>query len=174
MVFGRTKLNEVNTGTELNARDRWLLTEVERCKARIAVLRSVNTYGERVWAVDPELSESEATQLGYILTRGLLPVHRRLVALGITLFAHTDWGLKETEAMRGGVARMLEALAQRPRAHAAIQEIDLWILKHFIFHFGMPYQHIMDKVLPEHLKLIDTRTARIAELVTRLPNAAID
>lgn len=174
VVFGRAKLDEVNTGTELSAVDRWLLEQMTQAQAPIAVFRSVNDAGERVWAVDPELGSDETEQLGYVLTRGLLPVHRRMVTAGVALFAHTDWGLKETEAMRGGVRRMLEVLAERPRAHPAVQELDVWILKHLLFHFGMPYQHIIQNVLPDHLRLIGGRAERARELVARLPHAAID
>lgn len=174
IVVGRAKLDEVNAGTELNAMDRWLLDQVEQTGASIAVFRGVGADGARAFTIDPELDERDAEQLGYVLTRGLLPVHRRMVKAGVTLLAHCDFGPREHHAMRVGVRRMLETLEARPRAHPAVQEMDLWILRHLLFHFGMPFEHIVKKVLPDHLRLIAARSARARELVARLPHAAID
>jgi hypothetical protein len=69
---------------------------------------------------------------------------------------------------------MLQVLEQRPRAHQAVQDLDVWILRHLLFHFGMPYDHIVTKVLPEHLRLIEARVTRTRDLVSRLPHGAID
>lgn len=175
-VFGTERIEALKQPTSLSAADRFLLEQTKQRGERVhlAAVRAVNDEGDRLWGFDPALSGSETEELGYLITKSLLPVHRRMMANGIALLAHTECGPRECYAMRYGVRRLLAELEASPHADAALTDVDRWILRNMLFHFALDLEHVTTSLLPNQIRMIERRWSRVSELVTKLPRHFLD
>jgi hypothetical protein len=176
MVLGPERLERWREPTSLSPGDRLLIEETRRRRGRVHIgaIRARNELGECVWSFDPNLTGTQVEELGYLLTCVLLPVHRRMLANGVAVFAHTEWGTLECYAMRQGVRRLLAELRAHPHPDAALTEIDLWILRNMLFHFSLSLQHVTTHLLPHQIRLLERRWDHVSELLTKLPSHFVD
>jgi hypothetical protein len=175
MVVDRKRLNAVRGSDSVNDVEKRILRHCERRKGRchVAIFRGVTSAGQTGWSFDPTFDERELGEAGYVMTRALLPLHRRMLANEILLFVHSEWGDRECVAMRKGVELAIEEAAARPDADSALVRADLWILKNMLFHFALPMDRIIESVLPPHLRMMHTRLPRVRTLVAELPKTSI-
>ena len=175
-IFGEERIEALKQPTSLNAADRYLIEQAKKCGSRVhlAAIRAANEAGERLWSFDPKLSSSQAEELGYLITKSLLPVHRRLMANGVALLAHTEWGTRECYAMRYGMRRLLTELEQQPHADAALTDVDRWILRNMLFYFALDLELVASSLLPNQIAMLERRWARVSDLVTKLPPHYLD
>lgn len=175
MTVGRKRIDDLRKPTGISSVERWLIEQARQRgpSGRIILFRAVNDAGERVWQFDPSLAESELEEGGYVLSKALLPFHRRLLASGVVLMVHTDWGLRECYAMRSGGQRALVDIEGLP-AGDPTREADRWVLTHMLLHAALNLDHIVKTLLPDHLNMVERRWPRVRELVARLPASAID
>ena len=174
MVLGRERIEKLRSPGSLSQVDRWLIGQAQarRGNARIVLFRACNSAGDRVWQFDPGLREAELEEAGYLLTCALVPFHRRLLDAGVVLMAHTDWGIRECYAMRYGVRRREQELAQS--AEGPLREVDRWLLGNMLLHVALSLEHVAERLLPNHLSMVDRRWLQLAPLLSQLPRSAID
>jgi hypothetical protein len=175
MVVDRKRLAAVRGSESVNDVEKRILRECEQRKGRchVAIFRGITTAGHVGWSFDPSFDERELGEAGYVMTRALLPLHRRMLANEILLFVHSEWGDRECLAMRKGVELAIEEAAARQDADSPLVRADLWILKNMLFHFALPMDRILESVLPPHLRMMHTRLPRVRTLVGELPKASI-
>lgn len=175
MVVDRKRLEAVRGSDSVNEVEKRILRECEQRKGRchVAIFRGVTASGQVSWSFDPRFDERELGEAGYVMTRALLPLHRRMLANEILLFVHSEWGERECIAMRKGVELAIEEAMARPDVDTPLVRADLWILKNMLFHFALPMERIIDSVLPPHLRMMHTRLPRVRTLVAELPKASI-
>src|SRR5690606_7392457 len=156
--------------------DRWLIEQATRGGTnRIVLFRAKDRAGERVWQFDPSLSDAELEEAGYLLTVALIPFHRRLLAHGIVLMVHTDWGLRECYAMRHGVRKLEGELEREARgSDSPVAQIDQWLLSNMLLHVALSLDHVASRLLPLHLGMIDRRWKQLEPMLAALPPHAID
>jgi hypothetical protein len=82
--------------------------------------------------------------------------------------AHTDWGIRECFAMRRATEELVTELEGSDDRHPQVQ-IDLWILKNMLLHAALSHEHVVDSLLPRHLRLLARRRARIESLLAASP-----
>ncbi len=176
MVVGRERIQNLKRPTGMNHVDRWLLEQAasRASRAKVILFRAMNDVGERVWQFDPALNDQELEEGGYVLTRALLPFHRRLLAAGMVLMVHTDWGLRECYAMRHGVRKLKQELEQGPDKADPIVEADRWILSNMLLHVALSMNHVVSQLLPSHLAMLERRQVFLKNLVASLPASSID
>lgn len=164
MVFGRTQLDKVQAARGLSPVEQWLVAYAaghsEQC--RIMILRAVNSEQERVWLFDPSFDNDTLQVAGYVMTQALLPFHRALMAAGVMLLAHTDWGDRESYGIRHGVWRCIEELSTKTELSLE-QEQNLAVLKTMVHHMSLSLDHVVTHLLPGHLHMVDRRWARMQE-----------
>jgi hypothetical protein len=175
MIIGRQRIDHLRRPTGISPVERWLIEQARQrgSAARIILLRAVNNAGERVWQFDSSLTDPELEDGGYVMSRALLPFHRRLLASGVVLMVHTDWGLRECYAMRSGTQKALGEL-EHPQESDPTREADRWVLTHMLLHAALNVEHIVQTLLPHHLAVVERRAPRLRELIARLPASAID
>src|SRR5688572_15127601 len=175
-VFGVERIEALKKPTSLSAADRFLLEQTRQRGHRVhlAAVRATNEAGDRLWGFDPALSSSEVEELGYLITKSLLPVHRRMMANGIALLAHTECGTRECYAMRYGVRRLLTELDEAPHTDAALTNVDRWILRNMLFHFALDPEHGTMSLHQDQIRVMERRWARVSDLVTKLPRHFLD
>jgi hypothetical protein len=175
VVIGLKRIRDLRKPTGISRVERWLIEQAHQgsSSAHILLFRAVNNEGERVWQFDPDLSEPDLEEGGYVMSKALLPFHRRLMAGGIVLMVHTDWGLRECYAMRSGVQKALAEIARSPNEDPT-READRWVLSHMLLHAALDLDHIVQSLLPGHLTMVKRRWPRVRELIARLPANAID
>jgi hypothetical protein len=175
IVVGAARLQQVRHATALSPVERWLLEQIESRgdRARVVLFRAVNDKRQRVWEFDASLSETELKEAGYVMSKALLPFHRRMLARGVVLMVHTDWGLRECHAMRHGIRLLVHELDAVPERNA-VEEADRWVLSHMLLHVALGLDHVTTSLLPRHLTMIERRYPSVLELVSRLPPDAID
>jgi hypothetical protein len=175
MIIGRKRIDELRRPSGISPVERWLIEQARLLAAsgRIILFRAMNDGGERVWQFDPTLSDPELEEGGCVLSKALLPFHRRLLASGVVLMIHTDWGLRECYAMRSGVQKALLEV-DRSTDSGPTREVDCWVLNHMLLHAALKLDHVMASLLPRHLPMVERRWPRVRELVARLPPTAID
>lgn len=175
MVVDRKRLDAVRGAESVNEVEKRILRECEQRKGRchVAIFRGVTASGQVGWSFDPSFDERELGEAGYVMTRALLPLHRRMLANEVLLFVHSEWGERECIAMRKGVELAIEEAMARPDVDTPLVRADLWILKNMLFHFALPMERIIETVLPPHLRMMHTRLPRVRTLVAELPKASI-
>lgn len=175
MVVGRKRISELRVPAGISRVERWLIEQARQGgpAARIVLFRGVNDAGERVWQFDPSLTQTELEEAGYVMCKALLPFHRRLMAGGVVLMVHTDWGLRECYAMRTGVQRVLDE-SGLSRGADPTREADRWVLRHMLLHAALDLDHVVKTLLPAHLTMVERRLTRVRELVAQLPARDID
>lgn len=175
MIVDRKRLDAVRGTDRVNEVEKRILRECEQRKGRchVAIFRGVTVSGQVGWSFDPSFDERELAEAGYVMTRALLPLHRRMLKNEILLFVHSEWGDRECLAMRRGVELAIEEAAARPDADSPLVRADLWILKNMLFHFALPMERIIESVLPPHLRMMHSRLPRVRTLVGELPKASI-
>src|SRR5205814_7583732 len=92
MIIGRERIEKLRHAGDVNQVERSLIAQVRRRDdVRVVLFRAKNDTGERVWQFGPDLEDSMMEDAGTVMTRALLPLHRRLMAAGVMLMVHTDW-----------------------------------------------------------------------------------
>ena len=159
---------------ELSAADRWIVERVRGYGGRcpILILRGADDDGERLWQFDPTFGDDELEEVGSLLSRALLPLYRRFLCAGVILFVHTEWGARETPPMRRGIARLAEEVSAASTT-AAMRDLDLWILKNMLLFSSLSTNHVIETLLPEHLRLVAHRQRQVSDVVARV-SAQID
>ena len=142
-------------------------------RVRVVLFRAMNSAGQRVWQFDPDMSEEELEEAGIVFTRALLPFHRRLMAAGIVLMVHTEWGIRECYAVRHGL-RVLSKQLESKSNPTPVEEADRWVVGHMLLHVALNLEHVTTTLLPAHLTMVERRWPRVQELVSLLPHDAID
>jgi hypothetical protein len=179
MIIGRKRIDDLRKPSSISRVERWLIEQARKgsSSASIVLFRAVNDAGERVWQFDPALSQADLEDGGYVMSRALLPFHRRLMASGVVLMVHTDWGIRECYAMRTGVERAIaeqEGVEKAPPAESnPTREADRWVLRHMLLHAALDLDHVLKTLLPGHLSMVERRLSRVRELVAQLPADAI-
>jgi hypothetical protein len=166
MVIDRERLDRVGHSSSLSPVERWLVEEArERGDgARVVLFRAANSANERVWEFDRNFNEKELQEAGVIMTRALLPLHRALLASGVVLMVHTDWGPRESHAMRFGVQTLTQEITRSSEGTAA-HRVDEWILRNMLMHVALGLDHVVQKLLPGQMGLIERRWSRVVELL---------
>ena len=174
IVVGAARLEQVAQAKGLSPVERWLIEQIQQRgeRARVVLFRAVNDKRERVWQFDPALSEDQLQEGGYVMSKALVPFHRRMLASGVVLMVHTDWGLRECYAMRQGIRRLVQEL-DAVRDRDAVEEADRWLLSHMLLHVALGLDHVTTSLLPTHMTMIERRYPSVLELVSQLPPDAI-
>jgi len=174
MTIGRKRIVELRRPSGISRVERWLIEQAgERgSSARILLFRGANDAGERLWQFDPSLSDVDLQDGGHVMSKALLPFHRRLMASGVVLMVHTDWGLRECYAMRSGLQKALGELGPSARKDPTV-EADRWVLSHMILHAALDLDHVVKSLLPSHITMVERRLPRVREIVARRPGGAI-
>lgn len=170
MVIGQKRIDDLRKPSGISRVERWLIDQARKggASAQIVLFRAVNDAGERVWQFDPSLSQANLEDGGYVMSKALLPFHRRLMASGVVLMVHTDWGIRECYAMRTGVERAFDEQESSSEANPT-RAADRWVLRHMLLHAALDLDHILRSLLPKHLTMVERRLSRVRELVARLP-----
>ena len=83
----------------------------------------------------------------------------QLMASGVMLMVHTEWGLRECHAMRHGVGTLIKALDEAPTG-TPLAEADRWLLTHMLLHVSLDLTHVTGILLPTHLTMVNRRWPR--------------
>jgi len=166
MVIDQARLARVGNSSSLSPVEEWLVEEARRRGdgARVLLFRAANSANERVWEFDRRFNEPELQKAGAIMTRALLPLHRALLTSGVVLMVHTDWGRRESYAMRHGVRALTEEIT-RSSYGSATRRVDEWILRNMLMHVALSLNHVTEKLLPAQIGLIERRWPRVVDLL---------
>jgi len=96
--------------------------------------------------------------------RRRLRLHRALLASGVVLMVHTDWGHRESFAMRYGVRALTLEIARSAMPNTA-RRADGWILRNMLMHVALSFDHVVYKLLPAQIGLIERRWSRIVKML---------
>lgn len=167
--MGRDRLDHIARTDDVNEVEQKLIKEAQARDARVVLFRAA--VGERLlWQFDPSFDDDELVQAGYVMTMGLLPLHRRFVRAGVVLLFHSGWATRECYAMRAGVERAAEGRT----GHGGCDRLDRWILRTMLHHVALSDEHVLENLLPTHLSLINRRRRRVQSLVGATPAKFVD
>lgn len=147
-------------------------TILDRIAARpeetpILILRGADDEGRSLWSFDPSFDEQELEETGLVFSRAVMPFYRGLLDRGVVLFVHSDWGYREI----GPIRRGLNALADQvgtSSTNAAVAAIDEWIVRNMLLYSSLSLQHVLQRLLPTHLRLLERRGDRVRRLFDRV------
>lgn len=166
MVIGRERLAHLARSASVNDVERDLIATAARQRARIVLLRAANDEGERRWDFDPDLSERELERAGAVMGRALLPLHRRLVSVGVMLMVHTEWSPRDCYTMRAAARTLIE---ERQGSRDPLGQLDIWLLENMLLYVSLGAGHITEKLLPSYLGAIERRLPRMGSILATLP-----
>jgi hypothetical protein len=167
MVIDRARLDRVGKSSSLSPVEEWLVEEASRRGdgARVVLFRAANSQNERLWEFDRSFDDVELQEAGVIMTRALLPLHRALLASGVVLMVHTDWGRRESYAMRHGVHALTGEVTRPDYEGGASRRVDEWILRNMLMHVALSLHHVIERLLPAQMGLIERRWSRVIQLL---------
>ncbi len=139
----------------------------------ILILRGADDFGNRLWEFDPNFDDQQLEETGRAFSRSVMPLYRQLVAHGIVLFVHADWGNREIPPIRRGLAQLADDLGTT-HSDPAVSALDEWVIRNVLLYSSLSLRHVIEKLLPEHLSLLARREARAARLVEALPRGILD
>ncbi len=173
VILGAARLAELRDDLRRAPIDHQIAREIRRRTGRVEIMifRGVGPAGA-TWRFDEALGDDDADELGYLLTRSQLPTWRALVANGVHLHLHTDWGVRETAACRRGAARLRQELAA-DGAVRSVERFDAYMLSYLSLFYSADLDHVLGELLPSQLGLIEQRAARVRSFLEGLPRDAI-
>ncbi len=160
-----SRCDELRSTTEPGSIDTLVLERARASRARVklGIFRGRNDAGTGSWGFADDVDDRTGRELGRLLMQAQLPVYRELHDMGWLLFAHVEWGARETEFLRQGA----RALAQSMMADRARRTDDIWLLRHLCFFFTTRYSRMLSGVLPEKLAMLEKLPRRRATEVSR-------
>jgi len=172
ITLGAARLAELRTDLKRATVDQQIVREIKRRRGRVQMLifRGVGPNGA-AWRFDPALSDDDAEELGYLLTKSQLPTWRRLAVSGVHLHLHTDWGVRESGTCRRGAVRLRHELTTG--TPGATARFDAYMLSYLSLFYSADLDHVLRDLLPNQLGLVEQRAARIHELIADLGRDAI-
>jgi hypothetical protein len=176
VVVGRERLGQLRASGQASSIDHEILSRVRAAGDHVNVLifRGRAPEGRGRYSVDPDLSDEERAELGYLLVFSQTPTYRRFLAAGILAFLHVELFGATLDAFRSGTERMLNELERNViEIDPAVRAVDTWVLKHLSFYFSLGLDSVLERILPDKMPLFESREPRIREMLTRLPPAAI-
>ncbi len=133
----------------------------------ILILRGADDDARRLWSFDPSFGEQDLEEAGLIFSRAVMQFYRGLLHRGVVLFVHSDWGSREI----GPIRRGLDALADQVSTSCtdgAAAAIDEWIVRNMLLYSSLSLQHVLQRLLPTHLRLLERRGDRVRRLFGRV------
>lgn len=167
MVIGTDRLERLAGSDSVNEVERGLVDEAAQRSATAVILRAANDRGERLWNFDEGLSETELIEAGPIMCRALLPLHRRLAAIGVLTMVHTEWTPRDCYTMRVGAQRLLR---ERSQADDPLSGLDVWMLSEMLTYVARPAAEVTRASLPFRLLTADRDLSRLRALVAAVPS----
>lgn len=169
MVIDAARRDRLRGDPALSDGDRLIIARVRDRSDDVSILimRGADEAGARLWQFDTAFDEDELEDVSRLLIRALLPLHRRFLCSGIILFVHSEWGARETPPMRRAIARFANELQNHGQLGAAMRDLDLWILRNMLLFSSLTTRHVIESLLPDHLRLVSHRKRQVADLVAR-------
>ncbi len=170
MTIGAEWLERVADVNTVNVAERRLIDAARMSRGRLVLFRARADDGRRLWTFDPEMDDKALEHAGQVMSRALLPLHRRFAAVGITLIVHTGWELRECYGMRRGAESLRD---ERSGSNTPLGRLDAWLLRNMIVHLSLSYDHVVREVLPGHLSMVERRAATVRDLIEAVPKSRI-
>lgn len=159
--------------------DREVLRQIRMRRGRVSVLALRGAAGGGSYRFDPALDAAQVRDLGYLLVKSQLQTYRRLLAAGVLVHFHVDWGGVETDAFRAGSAWLVDELTAQTTngtlsdGRLALCKLDCWMLRHLQFYLTLGLERTLRDVLPGKLPLLELRLPHVREMLARVPPEAI-
>jgi hypothetical protein len=90
-----------------------------------------------------------------------MPMYRKLLEIGIVLFVHSDWGHREIGPIRRGLRSLAADASNSDDGNGPIDE---WIVRNKLLYSSLSLDHVVRKLLPAHLRLLERRQERARRL----------
>ncbi len=174
IIFRRTDLAAMVARSEASPRDREIIRRL--CSrdrpADVFVFQSQAPDGDGCWSFDEDLTDEEATELGYQIVRTHRYVYRGLVDAGISMAIGAAKGFRELECLRAGTRRFIEELSDElPRltGQARLEcEADLFMVRHLMVFTSLHLPQLLEGVIPDKLPLCQRRAPRFRDLRSQM------
>lgn len=180
VVVRADRLDALRTDLSPGPIDLEVLRQVRLRDGRVRVLALRGTDGAvGSYRFDPALARAQVRELGYLLVKSQIATYRRLLAMGVLVHLHVDWGGLETDAFRQGTTRLADevnALTSRrslPDGLLALCQLDSWMLRHLQFYMTLGLERALTDVLPEKLPLLEIRMPHVKEMLAQAPPESI-
>lgn len=149
--------------------------------ARLMIFRGRDESGAGSWGVAEDASESEAADLGELMVRRYLPIWRSLAASGLVLLVHLELDERTREGLEAGRRIVMRELRLKSRTEGtladeveeALTRLDLWILKHLTFFFGLSFERATRTTLPDMMPMLEQRDVSLRRLLAGVPVSSL-
>lgn len=138
----------------------------------ILIIRGGTDEGGRLWSFDPSFDDAELEENGRIFSTSVMPMYRELLARGVVLLTHSDWGHSEIGPIRRGLDGLGKDLHLTGQ-HPALSAVDEWIIRNMLLYSSLSLRHVLDRLLPPHLGLLAHRQQGTKRMLDRLPPGAL-
>ncbi|MCR9165184.1 MAG: hypothetical protein ACE37F_36890 [Nannocystaceae bacterium] len=168
-VLGEAQREHLRSVPPLSEVEQAILDRIaERPKETpILIIRGADDEGRSLWSFDASWNDEELEETGLVFSRAVMPFYRGLLDRGIVLFVHSDWGFREI----GPIRRGLNALADQVSTSStdgAVAAIDEWIVRNMLLYSSLSLTHVVERLLPTHLRLLERRGDRVRRLFDRV------
>ena len=148
-----------------------------RGDAKLMIFRGKDDVGQGSWAIDGTVDEGQAAAVGEELVRWHLPTWRTLAADGIVLLVHLDLDERTCLALEAGKRIVSRELRLKSRTEGTLANdveeararLDLWLLQHLVFFFGLSYERAVTSTLPDMMPMLEQRQGALGRLLAELP-----
>jgi hypothetical protein len=144
--------------------------------ARVTVFTGKAADGGGSWGLAEDLDSDEVDQLARILVRSQILTYRRLFLAGVCMHIRLDMGPREQLAFRRAnyeVRREIEKALPTSGSARELAELDVWLLKNFVFFFAVSVDRLLESTLGENSHSVRVRMKRAARRRESLSDAAL-
>jgi len=149
----------------------------KQADARLMIFRGRDDSDTSSWAIAEGATEAQAAELGENIVRSHLPFWRQLAASGLVLLVHLDLDERTRVALEAGRRIVVRELRLKSRTEGtladeteeAIARLDLWILKHLTFFFGLSFKRAVASTLPDMMPMLEQRDVSLRRLLAAVP-----
>ncbi len=147
-----------------------------RGDATLMIFRGKDDAGLGSWALDEQLDTGQAAALGEQVVRWHLPTWRTLASDGLVLLIHLDLDEHTRAALEAGKRVVTRELRLKSRTEGTLVDdlenararLDLWLLQHLVFFFGLSYGRAMKTTLPDMMPMLDQRQFYLERLLAKI------
>jgi hypothetical protein len=159
---GAGRLTELRANPQRGEIDRRIIDRVRFSKTDydVVIFRGKSADGKGIYRIDDRLSEGETAELTRMLVLTQLQCWRSLLALGVPLMVHSDFG-SSALPFRTACRELADDPDRDSEASARVAAIDEWILRHLVFFFSQSYEATITTLLPDKLPLLELRREKL-------------
>lgn len=178
-VLGRAWFDKLRAHAGSRSRANPFIDEVARRggRVRVFVFCGRTEDGAGSYQLDDNFSPAELLVHAQAILHAQLPIYREFLRAGVSANVHVGWSARQCDAFREALVLLADRYERRehtpsvPAIERQRARVDRWIARNLLVFLTLGVERALSELLPDTLTLLETRAARIAEMLAAIPRS---